>query len=163
MKWLFALSASICLLLGTHAMAQSTAVNLRAVTLEDGAGNRTVLADLIDGPTIVHFWATWCGPCREELPELDAFARAEGLGARLALVSVDTVEFARVSDFLDELGVALESHRQVEGNVGTAFAILGYPSTVVVDDAGTVLFRRQGAVDWEDEDEAGTVIGVLGR
>lgn len=134
--------------------------DLRSVVVEDGAGARTALAELVDGPTILHFWATWCGPCREELPELERFARGIDAG-RLVLVSVDTVDFSVVEGFLAELGVGLASYRQVEGNVGSAFAILGYPSTVVVDGSGEVLFRRQGAIAWEDDGEAGEVMGVI--
>ena len=140
--------------------AGAVGADLRSVVVEDGTGARTVLAELVGGPTILHFWATWCGPCREELPELESFAR--GIDAeRLVLVSVDTVDFEVVAGFLDELKVGLASYRQVEGNVGSAFAILGYPSTVVVDGGGEVLFRRQGAIAWEDEGEAGEVMAFV--
>lgn len=150
--------AAIAAFLGLAAGAAGA--DLSSVVVEDGAGARTVLADLVDGPTILHFWATWCGPCREELPELESFA--QGIDAeRLVLISVDTVDFAVVEAFLDELGVGLTGYRQVEGNVGSAFAILGYPSTVVVDGTGEVLFRRQGAIAWEDAGEAGEVMAII--
>ncbi|WP_332717006.1 TlpA family protein disulfide reductase [Pelagibacterium mangrovi] len=141
---------------GANASAQP------AVMLEDGSGRIVDLSELVEGPTILHFWATWCAPCREELPELEAFAEAEDLGERLVLVSVDTLDYERVAAFLDELGVGLESWRQVEGNVGNAFAILGYPSTVVVDGAGAMPWRQQGAVNWGDAEETGEMMGFVG-
>jgi thiol-disulfide isomerase/thioredoxin len=153
---ILALALLAGLAFGANASAQP------AVTLEDGSGRMVDLSELVEGPTILHFWATWCAPCREELPELEDFAEAEELGERLVLVSVDTLDYGRVAAFLDALGVGLKSWRQVEGNVGSAFAILGYPSTVVVDGAGEVLWRRQGAVDWSDADEAGEVMGFIG-
>ena len=135
--------------------------DLGAVSVEDRIGETRVLADLVEAPTILHFWATWCGPCREELPELEAFAQSEALGERLVLVSVDTARFERVAEFLDDLGVGLESYRQVSGSVGTQFGILGYPSTVVVDASGEVLLRRQGGIDWNDEAETADVIALI--
>lgn len=146
---------------GSGALAQPMSADLDAVTLEDGTGETVLLGELVERAAILHFWATWCAPCREELPELQAFAEAEELGERLVLVSVDTAEYGRVAAFLDELGVGLGSWRQVEGNVGSAFAILGYPSTVVVDGTGEVLWRRQGAVDWGDAVKAGEVTDLL--
>jgi cytochrome c biogenesis protein CcmG, thiol:disulfide interchange protein DsbE len=141
------------------AAGQDAGVDLSAVTVRDAAGERAVLADLVAGPTILHFWATWCLPCLEELPQLDAFA--EGLEpGELVVVSVDTAGYERIADYLSDLGVALDSHQQVEGNVGSVLGILGYPSTVVVDDAGEIVFRRQGSVDWADADIA-EEIGAL--
>ena len=141
------------------ASGQDAGVDLSAVTVRDAAGERAVLADLVAGPTILHFWATWCAPCLEELPQLDGFA--DGLGAgELVVVSVDTAGYERIADYLSDLGVELESYQQIEGNVGSVLGILGYPSTVVVDDAGEIVFRRQGSVDWADADIA-EEIGAL--
>lgn len=141
------------------AAGQDAGVDLSTVTVRDAAGERAVLADLVAGPTILHFWATWCLPCLEELPQLDAFA--EGLEpGELVVVSVDTAGYERIADYLGDLGVALDSYQQVEGNVGSVLGILGYPSTVVVDETGAVIWRQQGSVDWADADIA-EEIGAL--
>ncbi|WP_417580407.1 TlpA family protein disulfide reductase [Pelagibacterium sp.] len=133
------------------ASGQETGVDLSTVAVRNAAGETAALGDLVDGPTILHFWATWCAPCLEELPLLDTFAQGLEPG-ELVVVSVDTAGYGRIADYMDDLGVALASYQRIEGNVGSVFAILGYPSTVVVDETGTVLWRRQGAVDWEDAD-----------
>ncbi|MEQ8444531.1 MAG: TlpA disulfide reductase family protein [Pelagibacterium sp.] len=141
------------------AAGQDAGVDLSTVTVRDAAGERAVLADLVAGPTILHFWATWCAPCLEELPQLDAFA--EGLEpGELVVVSVDTAGYERIVRYLDDLGVALDSYQQVEGNVGSVLGILGYPSTVVVDQTGAAIWRQQGSVDWADADIA-EEIGAL--
>ena len=76
------------------------------------------------------------------------------------MVSVDTAGYERIADYLSDLGVALDSHQQVEGNVGSVLGILGYPSTVVVDETRAVIWRQQGSVDWADADIA-EEIGAL--
>ncbi|WP_338607393.1 TlpA disulfide reductase family protein [Pelagibacterium nitratireducens] len=143
------------------AAGQETGVDLSAVTVRDAAGETAALGDLVDGPTIIHFWATWCAPCLEELPQLDAFAQGLEPG-ELVVVSVDTAGYERIATYLDDLGVGLESYQQIEGNVGGVFAILGYPSTVVVDGEGAVLWRMQGAVDWDDPGITGEIMAPLG-
>jgi thiol-disulfide isomerase/thioredoxin len=132
------------------AAGQGGAPDLSAVTVRDAAGETVLLADLVTGPTILHFWATWCAPCLEELPQLDAFAQGLEPGEPV-VISVDTAGYERIATYLDDLGVGLASYQQIEGNVGSVFGILGYPSTIVVDGEGEVVFRRQGAVDWDDD------------
>lgn len=143
------------------AAAQPADADLHAVTLRDAKGGQGTLADLVAGPTILHFWATWCAPCREELPELDAFAHELAVGERLGLISVDTAPYERIELLLADLDIGLESHQQIEGNVGSVFGILGYPSTVVVDETGAVLFFRQGALAWDDERVRAEMLDLL--
>ena len=155
----FCLAATLLVVPGPAA-GQETGVDLSAVTVRDAAGETAALGDLVDGPTIIHFWATWCAPCLEELPQLDAFAQGLEPG-ELVVVSVDTAGYERITDYLGDLGVGLESHQQIEGNVGSVLGILGYPSTFVVDGGGEIVFRRQGAVDWDDPSTRAEIMAPL--
>lgn len=147
------ISALILALVVTGAaMAQSVRAELDAVIVRDAGGATVGLGELVEEPTILHFWATWCAPCRDELPEIETFIEGLEDAGRLVLVSVDTSGFERIEEFLADLGVRLESRQQVEGNVGSVFGFLGYPSTVVVDAEGEVLWRRQGVVAWAEGD-----------
>jgi thiol-disulfide isomerase/thioredoxin len=110
---------------------------------------------LPDGPAILHFWATWCLPCRAELPALDRFAAdlaRDGAARRLVVLSVDSIPFERVEAFLaSELGLsAVKTWQFVGGDPGSAFRILGYPTTLLVDADRRIARRFPGPVDWDD-------------
>ena len=144
------------------AHAQERPVDLAAIPVHSAAGEATLSDFAGEAPTIIHFWATWCAPCREELPEVEAFAiqlDTLGLRDRLIVVSVDRFEFARVEDFLrDDLGLALETVQEVNGAVGIAFTLFGYPSTVLLDADHRVVARYPGAISWTDPEMAGRLV-----
>lgn len=134
--------------------AQAETVGAAAVTVDDGSGRSDTLASLMHGrPTILHVWATWCVPCRDELPAVDRFAAglAAGVRDRLIAVSVDTRPHADIAAFLAELDAAnLHPWQVTDGNAGTAFRLFGYPATLLVAADGTVAERFAGPVDWDD-------------
>lgn len=94
---------------------------------------------------LVHFWATWCGPCTREIPALLAFARANRI--ELLLVSLDS-DFSKVERFFDG-----EVPREVVvAHADAARALIGVeklPDTYLLDAAGHVTQRLEGAQSWE--------------
>jgi thiol-disulfide isomerase/thioredoxin/uncharacterized membrane protein len=117
-------------------------------------GKRVPLASLLDRPAIVHFWATWCAPCVEELPSLLRFRdRVEREGtARVVLVSVEGEEAgARIESFQKKMGVDLRSYRAPSGGLAQKVD-LSYrvPRTYLVAAGGEVLAVRQGSQNWDD-------------
>jgi len=138
----------------THLFIEKTAPTLLpdlTYTTEDGSSKK-IKDSLGTRMTIVHLWATWCAPCVAELPTLDRFAKAEEAnGIQVFALSEDGKNISRVKDFY-------RNHRimtlvPVIDTGGAALAALkakGMPYTVLVDAAGTIVARAQGAVDWED-------------
>jgi len=117
-------------------------------------GKRVPLASLLDRPAIVHFWATWCAPCVEELPSLLRFRdRVEREGsARVVLVSVEGEEAgASIEGFQKKMGVDLRSYRAPSGGLAQKVD-LSYrvPRTYLVAAGGEVLAVRQGNQNWDD-------------
>lgn len=150
-----ALGASIALWATTFTgLAAATALDGtaadRALVVEDRACRSVALADEIDGPAVIHLWATWCAPCLEELPELAAFLAARpDLARHILVLSVDSRPTERVAAWLDEHGLSdLPLRRVVEGNAGAHFGVTGYPATVWLSGNGEIVARDAGRLAW---------------
>lgn len=103
------------------------------------------LSDWKGKSVIVHFWATWCPPCRKELPALLAFARQKKV--TLLAVSVDT-GWKEVRRFLgSNISSSIVLARSAE-KLAKSYAIKVYPVTYIVDRKGTLTVRLDGARDW---------------
>ncbi len=155
MRFFFAFLTLASLAAAPPALAAEK-VDLSGLTVTRGDGTRTPMAEMLpDGPAILHFWATWCGPCRKELPDVADFAAFLGErdeGSRLFAVSVDRADHARVAAFMhDELGLErLTTWQVAEGAPGTDFRLFGYPATIVLRPDGTILKRIAGPARWDD-------------
>ncbi len=109
------------------------------VTLSCLSGGPSVPLRRVTGiPTVVNFWATWCAPCRGELPDLQRFARSAG--ARVRVVGIDTEETSPSAalSFLQAAKVHFPSLYDQAGRVSHAVGLPGLP--------GTVLLRADGSV-----------------
>jgi thiol-disulfide isomerase/thioredoxin len=99
---------------------------------------------------VVNFWATWCPPCRAELPDLVAFARRQGPDGAV-LLGVDLTNTERSVDavraYAEEHGMDFTVLLDVIGAGAAAWGVQAYPTTFVLDPEGRVCVRRVGAVD----------------
>jgi len=115
-------------------------------SLERADGTTLTLAAHQGAPLVVHFWATWCGPCRPELPKLLAWSKDTGVP--VVLVSVDQ-DFHAVRPLFDgepPPPVVLD-----RGNVARAFGVSSLPDTFVLDARGLPTARIRGARDWSND------------
>lgn len=117
-------------------------------------GKRVELASLLDRGGLVHFWATWCKPCVEELPDLMKFRDSleKGGGGRLVLISIEGEgDGARIQEFQKKLGLDLHSYRAPKGGIADKVDVaFRLPRTFVVGPGGAVLDERQGSQAWSD-------------
>lgn len=116
-------------------------------------GGELIMADLRGQPTLVNFWATWCPPCVDELPLLNAFAREHAnQGWQVAGLAVDRVDAVR--RFLERMplsfpvGMAGLAGTELSRTLGNAAG--GLPFTVVLGPDGRVLHRKIGKVSESD-------------
>ena len=140
--------------------ATPAAVPDTAVTGLDGGEAR--LADFAGRYTLVNFWATWCAPCRREMPGLAALQRDFG-GDAFQVVTVATGRnpVPAVKKFLAEAGVDnLPVYLDPRSGLARQMGILGLPITVILDPEGREIARLIGDADWSG-DSARAVIGAL--
>ncbi len=116
----------------------------REITLEDFKG-RTILLNL---------WATWCAPCIEELPTLDALQADLGSdGFEVVTISIDRGRPDKPRDFFTRLGVThLKLYRDPSGKIGLGLKAHGLPTTLLIDPKGREIGRLVGPADWNAED-----------
>lgn len=99
-------------------------------------------------PTVVNMWASWCGPCRQEMPAVQRFAQGHP-GVRVIGVAVnDQVDDARA--FAKEVGVTFPLGFDADGQVADAYAVSGLPTTVVLDRQGRLAATWPGPVTGAD-------------
>lgn len=124
----------------------------------DGQGRK--LSDLRGQVVVVNFWATWCGPCQEELPRLSKLAESyRAKPVRFVLISIDEPKNrAKIPSVLERLHVGLESWDDADTDTMDRFGLGNIvPGTAILDDKGEVVARImgeareedvRGAVDW---------------
>jgi cytochrome oxidase Cu insertion factor (SCO1/SenC/PrrC family) len=114
-------------------------------TLQTTDGRTASLAGLSGKLLVVNFWATYCPPCRAEMPMLVRDVGASG-SARLVLIDEgDSADAAR--GFLNALGITQPSLLDTDLSVGHAYGAIGYPTTVFVKPDGTIGARQVGQLD----------------
>jgi cytochrome c biogenesis protein CcmG/thiol:disulfide interchange protein DsbE len=131
-------------------------------SLPSPEGRRISLSDFRGKVVLVHFWATWCPPCVEELPALDALFRAvANKEVKVLAVSLDEGGADAVAAFLKRhaltLPVLLDPERTVAGLYGT----FKLPETYIVDRRGVVRYKAIGPRDWGDPAMKKIVQGLL--
>jgi peroxiredoxin len=120
--------------------------------LSDLAGRPVRLRDFQGRVVLLNFWATWCAPCREEMPALDTLARE--LGPRgLVVVGVNFKEpRPKVEAFVQEHGLRFPMLLDAEGRVGERYQVFALPVTFVVDRRGMLVGTVLGIRDWTGSD-----------
>lgn len=111
-------------------------------------------ADLRGSAVLLNFWASWCEPCRAEMPSLQALAQRPGLRA----VQVLTINFkespALAQQFMQRSGLHLPVVADPQGALARAWGITVFPSTVLIGADGRVRLVVRGEVDWEGQQAA---------
>ena len=112
----------------------------------------TSLAD-IEGPAVINLWATWCAPCRREIPAFEQVHQDRIDEVRF--VGINVGEDPDVAaEFLTEVGATYDQYSDSEGFVVTELETTAMPVTIVIDADGEVTERRLGPMDEDDLDEA---------
>lgn len=127
------------------------AVNYPApeLILTDVNGAPVSLADYRSGIVLVNNWATWCPPCRAEMPELEAFFEAHR-DESFSLIGISAGDTAsQVNEFIAQNGITFPMWLDADGAALSAFRNNSLPSSYVIDASGTVRLAWTGAITLE--------------
>ncbi len=125
-------------------------------------GGKATLADYKGKVVLLNFWATWCAPCRAEMPHLSEL-QAELGGPDFEVLTIATGRNSPVGirKFFDEIGVNnLPRHQDPKQSLAAQMGIFGLPITVILDAEGREIARLRGDADWAS-DSAKAVIQAL--
>ena len=140
--------------------AGSMAVPFELTTLDGKVVKSSELAGKV---VLVNFWATWCGPCKEEMPSLTRLQKQLD-PAQFALLTVTTdPQRQGIAHFLSQLGVGLPVLFDEDQEVSRSFMVRGLPTTVIIGRDGTLAGRAVGPRAWDSPEAVAVMRQVMER
>jgi thiol-disulfide isomerase/thioredoxin len=149
--------------------AASRPIRLPDVTFRDGSGAERRLSDWNGRTVLLNLWATWCVPCRKEMPALDELqAKLGGSDFEVVAVNIDQRDLEKPRTWLKDVGIERLAYYADPGAkvfqdlklVGKAW---GMPTTILVDGAGCEIGTLAGPAEWASDDAIKLVSAALGR
>lgn len=130
---------------------RTTPQPLPEIEFENGEGAAMSLADFEGSVVLLNIWATWCAPCRREMPTLDRLqAMLGGPDFQVVALSIDRQGVPVVQEFYDELGLeTLGIYVDETGGAQRALSVLGIPTTLLLDREGNEIGRLLGPAEWD--------------
>ncbi|ULA64152.1 MAG: Thioredoxin domain-containing protein [Nitrospira sp.] len=126
-------------------------------------GKVVALRDLAGKVVLVNFWATWCGPCKEEMPAL-ARLQQQLDSEKFVLLTVTTdLQRQGIAQFLAQAGVTLPVLFDEDQEVSRSFMVRGLPTTVVIAPDGTLAGRAVGPRAWDSQDAVALMRQMMER
>jgi thiol-disulfide isomerase/thioredoxin len=135
-----------------------TPFHLPDLAFKDAAGAEKTLADWRGRTVLLNLWATWCVPCRREMPALDALqAKLGGPDFEVVAVNIDTRDPVKPLAFLKEVGVThlayySDQSARVFEDLKEAGKAFGMPTTVIIDRNGCEIGNMAGPAEWASDD-----------
>ena len=120
-------------------------------SLKDLSGHDLRLSDLKGKVVLLNFWATWCPPCREEVPSLVSLnAQMTGKNFQMVTASIDEGGKEAIQEFFKTTGVTLPVLLDTERTVSKLYGTTGVPETFVIDKKGVIVKKVVGGMNWSD-------------
>jgi cytochrome c biogenesis protein CcmG/thiol:disulfide interchange protein DsbE len=112
------------------------------------SGDSVSLGALRGKPVLLNVWATWCHPCREEIPELQQLhERYRDRGLQTVGVSVDAIgDESAIRDFMQRYGMTYPVWRDPSESVSATFLVIGVPATFLIDRGGVLRWKKTGPI-----------------
>ena len=120
------------------------------------------LSELKGKVVLLNFWATWCPPCREEIPSMMKLNSAmAGKPFQMVAISIDEGGVPAIEAFFKESGFMLPAYTDPDGKAAKTYGITGVPETFVIDKNGVILKKVIGPLAWDSPDTIAFLNGLM--
>lgn len=153
--------------------AESPKVNTGTIATEKSPAPDVTVASLVDGSTLklselrgkvvlLNFWATWCPPCREEIPSMMKLNKLMvGKPFQMVAVSIDEGGKPAIDSFFKESGLLLPTYLDASGASSKTYGITGVPESFVIDKQGVLVKKVVGGVAWDSPEVVSFLEGLM--
>jgi thiol-disulfide isomerase/thioredoxin len=142
-------------------------IRVAGLSFRDTDGRDRTLADWNGRVVLLNLWATWCVPCKKEMPALDALAKKmAGPGFEVVAVNIDTRDPDKAKAWLKEAGISqlayyADSSAKIFQDLKAAGRAFGMPTTLLIDKQGCEIASLAGPAEWASEDAVKLVEAAL--
>ncbi len=118
--------------------------NIAAFSLDNLTGSKVTVGET-GKITVINFWATWCPPCQEEMPDLEIFAKRNREKVDFYAVNLHESE-DKIKKFMNENNYTMPVLLDKDGAIGKKFQVTAIPTTIIVNKHGMIKYRKSGAM-----------------
>jgi len=131
-------------------------------TLKDAAGKSVTLSAYKGKVVMINFWATWCPPCRQEMPSMEElFKEYNKKGFEILAISSDSQAEKIVKPFMEFYELSFTALMDVDGKIHSAYGVTSIPTTYLVDKKGNIAQKIMGPRDWKDKSSKKMIENLL--
>lgn len=150
LTFLLMLAFSLTISAGTPGEVE-TGAYLRAATLQGFDGDTKTFDHYKGKPLLINVWASWCGPCRAEMPSLQRLSKRYN-GKEFNIIGISTDDYKKPAEaFIEQTGITFENFLDSKLFLENMLGANTIPLTVFVDENGRVLGKVRGAYEWDDK------------
>lgn len=143
--------------------AASGGVAVSNIMFSNAAGQTVSLNELKGKVVIINFWATWCPPCRAEMPSLNSLYEKLKADKKVLFIAVDADgDLAKSASFMQSNSYTLPLYK-IDSNVEEQVYAGTLPTTVIIDKTGKMVLHHQGAADYDSKEMLGFLKALMSK